>query len=159
MLDTICEFCERLLPLRREGATLYPDDTHRITITEKAGNPVFIYDTHIAGEWLPMGTIEIETGQKHFWTRVVEALKTYTGATFAIPDPLVASMAVGLPGADLLTQERARETVVLPRTKPKAGAKLPDFEGTIKSTRKTKTHGGPENDEDVIDGLAMGCGD
>jgi hypothetical protein len=150
MITPIRLFIERLGVAKLVGEnTFFPDESHRITLKEKEGNPVFVYDARIAGEWFPMGSIEVEAGQRHFWTRVVEVLRCYTGATFSMPDPLVASVAQGLPGADLLTQERARETVALPRAKPRAGAKLPYFEGTIKSTKKTKVRGEPD-DEDIL---------
>lgn len=141
MIDTICEFCTRLLPhLRREGSVLYPDDTHRITVEELPnGNPRFANASLIAGEWYAMGTIEVEAGQRYFWTRVVEALRLYCGATFAIPDGLVSSVAYDLAGADLLTQERVREEQVLPKRKITAGGKNPGFTGTIKSSGRTKT--------------------
>jgi hypothetical protein len=150
MVATILAFCTRLLPhLRVEGAVFFHDDIHRVTVEELPnGNARFSAATRLAGEWFPMGSIEVEAG-RYFWTRVVEALRCYTGATFSMPDPLVASVAQGLPGADLLTQERARETVALPRAKPRAGARLPGFEGTIKSTKKTKVRGKPD-DEDIL---------
>ena len=158
MTETILAFWGRLLPHRQEGSSVYPDDTHRVTVQEKDGKPVFVYDALIAGVWHPMGSIELEP-QPYFWIRVVEVIRTFTGATFALPDGLVAAAAQGLPGAEGLTQERVREKQVLPRAKPRAGQKLPEFEGTIKSQRRTQTRKGvsneadPVSDEDVIDNL------
>lgn len=140
MVDTILAFCTRLLQLRVEGSAFFPNDTHRVTVEELTnGNARFSAATFIAGEWHAMGSYEIEVGQCHFWTRVVEALRLYCGATFAIPDGLVSSVAYDLAGADLLTQERVREEQVLPKRKITAGGKNPGFTGTIKSSGRTKT--------------------
>ncbi len=152
MIDIICEFCTRLLPeIRREGAVLYPDDAHRITVEELPnGNPRFSKASLIAGNWYAMGSIEVEAGQRYFWTRVVEALRCYTGATFAMPDGLVVSVAQGLPGAEALTQERAREKEAPPGRKVTAGGANPGFTGTIRSTRRTKTRKEEDDDADVL---------
>lgn len=137
---TIRLFIEKLGIGRMEGNVLFTDDTHRVTVEELPnGNPRFANAALIAGEWFPMGSIEIEAGQRYFWTRVVEVLRCYTGAAFAIPDDLVSSVVYDLAGADLLTQERVREEQVLPKRKITAGGKNPGFTGTIKSSGRTKT--------------------
>lgn len=152
MIDTICQFIGRLFPhLRRDDNVLCPDDTHKITIEELPnGNPRFTKDTLIGDKWYIMNTIEIEAGQRHFWDRVVEVIRCHTGEAIVMPDGLTASAAYGLPGAELLTQERVREQQVLPKRKMTAGQAHPEFTGTIKSTRKTKTRKGGEDDETDI---------
>lgn len=153
MIDTIKQFVEKLGVGRfTPGTDTYqPDDNHRMILAEKEGHPVFTYDSFVAGSWHPMGSVEIEPGPG-FWVRVVEVVRLYTGATFLASDEVVASVAFGLEGAELLTQERARDKMILPRAKPKAGARLPDFEGTIKSKRSAKTRKEVE-DEDLNDSI------
>lgn len=142
MIETIFIFIRLLLPdLRRVDNQLFVDNAHRVTLLEKEGNPVFVYEALIGEKWLPMGDVEVEAGQRYFWTRIVEVVRCYTGAIFLAPDPIVASVAVGVPGAELLTQERPREAKLVIPSKRRAGRENKGFIGKVKAEGKTRTRG------------------
>lgn len=123
-------------------------DTRKIDLEAlENGNIKFSLSADGAGKYHLMTTIEVDPGCR-FWVRVVEVVRVFTGATYTLPDELVASVATSLPGADLLTQEVVKDRR-LPMVGPKAGGKLPGFSGTIKSRGKTKTRGESDDEDDV----------
>lgn len=119
-------------------------DTRKITVEELPnGNYKFSLFSDGAGKYHLMTTIEIDPGRR-FWVRVVEMVRAFTGATFSLPDEVVAGSAASLPGAILLTQEMAREEK---RQLPV----MPDYAAPVTSRGKTKTRREVYDERDILD--------
>lgn len=135
MIPTIQDFIAWLLPEKEwSGARLHIDDTHTLDIAAlDSGRLQFAYSVLVAGEHHLLSTVELERG-KLFWHRVVEVAETFCGV---VVEEGAALSALGLPGADLLTQEVAREMVPQKRAakRVRAGASNPVFTGTVESSR------------------------
>ncbi len=150
-VQSIKEFIAELVSYEWNGNSLIVNNSRRINMNPlDNGNVRFESVIFVNDGWLPMGTIEVESYQRHYWTRIVEVVRAYAGASFMVSDQMVAAqIAANLAGAALLAQERVRETVVVPRSEPRAGARNPTFEGTIRSKGKTGVLR-TEDDEDIL---------
>ncbi len=151
-LDLIKTFISKLTAKEWDENTLYFTPSERIDLTIlDNGNAQFIKYNKIAGDWNIMHTIEVETPSRRFWIRIVEVVKTVSGMKFTLPDPLVAGgIAVHIPHAEFMVQEKPHEKFVAPKAKKKN--QLPDFT-PIKSVGKTKKRVF-EDDGDLMDTLA-----